>query len=210
MRLDSDSSPNFPILLTVIFVLIVVGGTVDLVLDAPESLLSVHVLFEVTLIVTSLGIVVYLTTGWYRSIRSLATTREALSTRQLERDAWKDQAQKALEGLASAIDRQFDKWQLTPTERETALALLKGTSHKAFAINTGRSVRTVRQHAVSVYRKSGQQGRAELAGFFFEGLVVPGTGRMVRASSPSGEGNCGASRPVSPQSAPGAPRQDSP
>lgn len=187
MAFDDDRSPNFSILLAVIFGLIVVGGTVDLVLDAPKDLFTLHVLFELGLILTSLGAAAYLAFGWYRSTRSLASTRAALSSRQAERDAWRDQAQRALEGLASAIDRQFDLWHLTPTERETALALLKGTSHKAFAIDTGRSVRTVRQHAVSVYRKSGLQGRAELAGFFFEGLVVrepaDPTGRTVRRES---------------------------
>jgi hypothetical protein len=38
---------------------------------------------------------------------------------------------------------------------------------------TGRSERTVRQHAVSVYRKSGLGGRAELAAFFFEDMLLP-------------------------------------
>jgi len=175
MAFDDEASPNFSILLAIIFGLIVVGGTVDLVLDAPKDLFSAHVLFELGLILVSLGAAAYLAFGWYRSTRSLATTRVALSNRQMERDAWREQAQRALEGLGSAIDQQFDKWHLTPTERETALALLKGASHKAFAIDTGRSVRTVRQHAVAVYRKSGLQGRAELAGFFFEDLVLPGT-----------------------------------
>jgi hypothetical protein len=31
----------------------------------------------------------------------------------------------------------------------------------------------VRQHAVSVYRKSGLSGRAELAAFFLEDLLLP-------------------------------------
>jgi hypothetical protein len=33
-----------------------------------------------------------------------------------------------------------------------------------------RSERTVRQHAVAVYRKAGVAGRAELAAFFLSGL----------------------------------------
>lgn len=71
------------------------------------------------------------------------------------------------------MDRQFDSWNLTPTEKETALLLLKGYSHKDAAAHTGRSERTVRQHAVNVYRKSGLSGRAQLAAFFFDGMILP-------------------------------------
>ena len=62
---------------------------------------------------------------------------------------------------------------LTAAEREVALQLLKGQSHKEIAYATGRSERTVRQHAVAVYQKSGLRGRAELAAFFLEDLILP-------------------------------------
>ena len=56
---------------------------------------------------------------------------------------------------------------------KAAVKTVKGKSHKAIAYETGRSERTVRQHAVTVYQKSGLAGRAELAAFFLEGLVLP-------------------------------------
>jgi DNA-binding NarL/FixJ family response regulator len=79
------------------------------------------------------------------------------------------------------VDEQFRDWQLTPAERDVALMLLKGYGHKEVAALTGRSERTVRQHAVAVYQKSGLQGRAELAGFFLEDLVLPGVAGPRRA-----------------------------
>jgi DNA-binding NarL/FixJ family response regulator len=51
--------------------------------------------------------------------------------------------------------------------------LLKGHGHKQAAALTGRSERTVRQHAVSIYHKAGLSGRAELAAFFLEDLLLP-------------------------------------
>jgi DNA-binding NarL/FixJ family response regulator len=74
--------------------------------------------------------------------------------------------------FSHAVDQQLTRWNLTPAEREVALLLLKGYGHKQIAARTGRSERTVRQHAVSVYEKSGLGGRAELAAFFLEGLIV--------------------------------------
>jgi DNA-binding NarL/FixJ family response regulator len=50
---------------------------------------------------------------------------------------------------------------------------LKGFSHKEIGNLTGRSERTVRQHSIAVYRKSGLSGRAELSAFFLEDLLLP-------------------------------------
>ena len=161
-----------PLLLGVLLT-IVVSGTVDLILDAPDSCRSFHVLYELALIVGALAITAVLWVRWARAERSLSTARRALLERQAERDAWRASAEKALVGLAAAIDDQLARWGLTPAEREVALLLLKGKSHKAIAYETGRSERTVRQHAVTVYQKSGLAGRAELAAFFLEDLVLP-------------------------------------
>ena len=90
-----------------------------------------------------------------------------------ERDAWRARAQKILRGLGEEIDEQLGEWGLTPVERETALMLLKGLSHKEIAQLSEKSERTVRQHAIAVYRKSGLGGRAELSAFFLEDLLLP-------------------------------------
>jgi len=100
--------------------------------------------------------------------------RDALQAREGERDAWRSRAEVALRGLGAAIDEQLTQWRLTPAEKETAMLLLKGLSHKEVAAVCGRSERTVRQHAIAVYRKSGLAGRAELSAYFLEDLMLPG------------------------------------
>jgi DNA-binding CsgD family transcriptional regulator len=159
--------------LTLLLLGIVIGGAVDLALDAPEDWTSFHVVYEVILIGGALGLVVWLWRGWWKAEASAGALRQTLAERQAERDAWRARARRALEGLGQAVEEQFEAWRLTPAEREVALLLLKGHGHKQIAAATGRSERTVRQHAVSVYQKSGLQGRAELAAFFLEDLTVP-------------------------------------
>ena len=161
------------LLLGLVLLATVVGGAVDLVLDAPDSLLSAHAVFEMLLIVAAMATFVLLWRGWWRTRRSLAETQQALEGQRAERDAWRASAESALTGFVRAIEAKFDAWQLTPVEREIALLLLKGHSHKQIAFDTGRSERTVRQHAVDVYQKSGLRGRAEFAAFFLEGLALP-------------------------------------
>lgn len=86
---------------------------------------------------------------------------------------WRRETQALLAGLGSAIDRQFQRWGLTPAERDVGLYLLKGLSHKEVADMRQTSERTVRQQAREIYRKSGVGGRAELSAWFLEDLLLP-------------------------------------
>jgi DNA-binding CsgD family transcriptional regulator len=184
-ELDDDEQPSefrgpLPIVLAGFLLMVVVGGIVDLLLDAPDSVWSLHVLFEVGMVVSSLVFAVVLFRGWRRSAAALSRTRLSLeesqrlvAQRQAERDTWRQSAETALAGFSEAINRQFDAWQLTRAERDVALLILKGAGHKQAAAQLERSERTVRQHAVEVYRKAGLQGRAELAAFFLQDLMLP-------------------------------------
>lgn len=178
---DEQAPSRLPLLVIAILALIAVGGTVDLILDKPATFLSLHVLFELSMVLFSLSTIVVLSLQWRRTStelhgarRTLEATQRSLEARQVERDAWRRSAEDALAGLGVAIDRQFAAWGLTPTEGEVALLLLKGYGHKQIAGSTGRSERTVRQHAVAVYQKAGLAGRAELAAFFLHDLMLPG------------------------------------
>jgi DNA-binding CsgD family transcriptional regulator len=169
----TDAGVRFRWVATVLFGAIALGGAVDLALDQPTTLWSFHVLFEVGMLVLSLGAVAFLWLGWQGADRTLEQTRIALEARGAERDGWRARAVKLLRGLGEEIDRQFREWGLTPVERETALLLLKGYGHKEIAALQDKSERTVRQHSVAVYRKSGLSGRAQLSAFFLEDLLLP-------------------------------------
>lgn len=160
-------------MLTLLLGGIAVGGGVDLWMDWPTSPAAFHVGFELTVLALSLGAVVYLWGGWMRTRRSLFRSVEASKRLSEERDDWRLRAEKLLRGLGEEIDAQLRRWNLTPAEREIALFLLKGYGHKEIAALLERSERTVRQHAVAVYRKSNLSGRAELAAFFLEDLMLP-------------------------------------
>lgn len=165
-------------LLVAALVVVVLGGTTDLLLDRPRTWWSLHVAVEVGVVLLSLGFAVVLWRGWWTAARDLrrtqvvlAATTRSLEARQAEQEAWRQRAEAERTGFGGAIDAQFRAWGLTPTEREIAFLLLQGHGHKQIAGRTGRSERTVRQHAVSIYEKSGIGGRAELAAFFLHDLL---------------------------------------
>jgi DNA-binding CsgD family transcriptional regulator len=96
-----------------------------------------------------------------------------LEVARAEGAQWRTDMRELLRGLGDAIDAQFDRWSLTPAEREIALLLLKGLSHKEIAAVRSASERTVRQQAQAIYAKANLSGRAALSAFFLEDLLLP-------------------------------------
>jgi len=173
--------PRMRVLLAAILLVLALGGIVSLTLDRPESWLTLHVAFDVLMDGAALAAVTYVWWGWFRAERETVKLRESLAERRAERDAWRTSAQKTLDGLGEAIDRQFETWGLTPAECEVAFLVLKGYSHKRIARVSGRSEHTVRQHAGAAYQKAGLHSRAELAAFFLEDLMLPVRGDLQPA-----------------------------
>lgn len=160
-------------ILVAVLALTIIGGGIDLAFDAPSSWLSTHVFYEVSLIFAASFASIWLWRGWWASQHRLVVAQRAMMEQAAERDAWRKSAEGLFASFGKAIDDRLAQWGLTSVEREVALHLLKGKSHKQIAYATGRSERTVRQHAVAVYQKSGLRGRAELAAFFLEAIPDP-------------------------------------
>lgn len=71
------------------------------------------------------------------------------------------------------VQKQFDVWDLTDSEQEIVISLLKGLSFREVASLRSTREKTVRQQATGIYRKAGLSGRHELAAWFFEDLLDP-------------------------------------
>lgn len=168
-----------------IFLLIAVFMGVDVATDVHAGASVEHLAAEVGVMVLALGglaMMWRLLTSARRQARDLQV---ALDGTRADLVRWRSEAQDLLRGLGVAIDGQFDRWGLSPAEREVGILLLKGLSLKEVAETRRTSERTVRQQALAIYRKAGLAGRAELAAFFLEDLLLPRE-RPVAASSPRG------------------------
>lgn len=158
-----------------ILVLVTVAGliAIDLVADRDTGVSPAHLLMEGAALVLSLGAAALLAVRYRSLLRERQELRGQLRASRQDAERWRTEARDLLGGLGSAIDRQFERWELTPAEREVAMLLLKGLALREVAAMRGVSERTVRQQAHSVYRKAGLEGRADLAAFFLEGLWLP-------------------------------------
>jgi DNA-binding CsgD family transcriptional regulator len=156
-----------------VFALIALLMAADLTIDYRRGVPLLPQTFELLIFVSALGGIAL---HWWQmsaARRHSARLDRELAETRAEARRWSLDAQDILQGLGAAIDRQFDKWGLTPAEREVALLQLKGLRHKTIAELRKTSERTVRQQALAVYRKSGLNGRTDLAAFFLEDLLLP-------------------------------------
>jgi DNA-binding CsgD family transcriptional regulator len=123
-------------------------------------------------VLTSVGVVLLFQAAQRQRDDHVKIIRD-LELARAQGQRWRSEARTYLNGLGEAIEVQFTRWNLTEAEREVALLLLKGLSHKEVATVRGVSERTVREQARSIYSKAGLTGRAALSAFFLEDLLAP-------------------------------------
>lgn len=107
-----------------------------------------------------------------------------LEIARIEGRGWREKVQKNLNGIQVEMDRQFTDWGMTAAERDVAMLILKGLSHKEIAALRGTSEGTVRQQAQSIYFKSDLPGKTAFSAYFLEDLFTPPIVDAALAPSP--------------------------
>lgn len=168
---------RFRLLLLTAFVFIGVLAAIDIVADIQEDTEQIHIIIEgfvfIIAILSALAISLRLFKEAKKSRRLVEEMSLELQKNREETKEWKNETQALLQGLGISINKQFERWELTPSEKEIGLFLLKGLSHKEVAYIRGVTEATARQQARSIYKKTGLSGRHDLAAFFLEELALP-------------------------------------
>lgn len=180
---DGGSPSRLFVNLAILFGLAAALASTDLLTDSSDGMSLLHVLTEGT-IVAACGAGAWLALQRVRDLarrerdaRDLAALLDRdLARSQAEAERWRTETKDLRAGLCVAIDRQLERWQLSPAETQIALLLLKGLSHKEIAAARSVGEATVRQQSRAIYQKASVVGRHELAAFFLEGLLAPTNG----------------------------------
>jgi len=156
----------------VILGLVVALNLADVLYDYREGAAAAHLISEGLLTLLSFSLIGGL---------GLSVWRQSRDNRRLKRELAESAAraaaqppaemQAARHHLAVMTEKQFEAWELTQTEKEVAMLLLKGLSFKEIASVRDTLEKTVRQQASSIYRKSGLSGRHEFAAWFIEDFL---------------------------------------
>ncbi len=161
-----------------LLMIITIMTSLDLIADYREGTDAWHLLLEALLVLVSMGAIGFLVRAYWQRLKELelvkqqlSQTHESLSKSRELLDESREQLRVAGQEYQSVIQKQFDTWQLTPSEKEVAALLLKGLSFEEMATVRNTKEKTVRQQATSIYRKANVTGRHEFAAWFFEDFL---------------------------------------
>ena len=164
---------------TILLLVITLLNIYDFYNDYQESdHSSLHLWVEALIIVSSLaGISFLIHESRQRRYEAenlrqqLSNTRTDLSNTRKNLSELNDKLSQASQQYSEVIQEQMSAWDFTPSEKAVALLLLKGLSFDEVAAVRETKEKTVRQQASTIYRKSGLNGRHELAAWFFEDFL---------------------------------------
>ena len=156
-------------LLILFFTIIILASGLDLSADLAHGADTGHVLKESLLVVLSFIAIV-----WLIYEKNIQAKQIKHLIRELEQTNENKADEYIVEGrrqLAKIIHQQFEQWQLTQSETEVGLLLIKGLSLKEIAALRNTAEKTVRQQASAIYKKSDISGRHAFAAWFIEDIL---------------------------------------
>lgn len=155
----------------VLLIIITLLTTSDLISDYLEGTEAWHLAIEALVVLMSVGGIAYLLQAFMKRQRELDAVKVQLAETKDDLSEARQQISAAGQEYIQVIRKQFETWQLTPSEKEVASLLLKGLSFDEIANVRNTKEKTVRQQATSIYRKSGLGSRHEFAAWFFEDFL---------------------------------------
>ncbi len=157
--------------IAVLLVLIILFKLADLYVDFANHVSDHHIIQEIILILLSAGIFVFLTRDIAKRSKQAQVLDQQLKISKAQSETLSKKVIETKAQFFSAIEEQFTQWELTTTEKEVAILLVKGLSNFEIAEVRGKSEKTISHQASSVYKKASVTGRHELAALFFEELI---------------------------------------
>lgn len=152
-----------------LFILLISG--LDLFSDLNHGVSGSHLIQEASLFVFAAIALAWLINDYLNKVGDLADLKKELKEAQAFSKAESAEVAAAKQTLSNAINEQFEKWQLTDSEKEIGQFILKGLSLKEVSAIRCTSERTIRQQASSIYKKSGVSGRHAFSAWFLEDLL---------------------------------------
>ena len=155
----------------VLLALVIAGNVTDIMYDYREGASLAHLFVELALVLVSFVLILILSIDVWRQSRSNRQLKAELAAIESQPPARSPALEAARHGLAKVLQSQFEEWNLTQTEKEVALLLLKGLSFKEIAAVRDTLEKTVRQQASAIYRKAGVTGRHAFSAWFIEDFL---------------------------------------
>jgi DNA-binding NarL/FixJ family response regulator len=144
----------------------------DVVTDVSLGVPRWHILEEIIIVLAAAFGMLYLILEMRRRTKQLDQLKLTLSDSDQQLAHITNEMRSARHKYSEVIHQQFDQWQLTVSEQQVAMLLLKGLSFKEISAVRNTKEKTVRQQASAIYAKSGVDGRHAFSAWFLEDFMV--------------------------------------
>jgi DNA-binding CsgD family transcriptional regulator len=154
-----------------ILLLVIASNILDLAIDFANDASLWHLIQEVIVISLAIGLIIFLTLELKQKKRHLQDLVKELKTTEHSLTKSTAVIQNARKEYSEIIHQQFDDWQLSQSQQQIALLLLKGLSFNEIAAIRDTKEKTVRQQASEIYKKADVVGRHAFSAWFFEDFL---------------------------------------
>tara|TARA_R110002110_G_scaffold66978_1_gene182983 strand:- start:70949 stop:71464 length:516 start_codon:yes stop_codon:yes gene_type:complete len=159
------------IVIALTFGVIMLLNMADVLTDISLGVPTWHIVGESLVVLAAASAMLYLIFDMRQRTRRLEQLSQTLSDSDRQLANITQEMSNARHSYSETIQRQFTDWQLTDSEQQVALLLLKGLSFREIAAVRSTKEKTVRQQASTIYAKSGVDGRHAFAAWFLEDFL---------------------------------------
>ncbi len=159
------------IAIILILLIVIVSNAFDLINDFTTEETAWHIIEESIVITLALTLITYLIINLKRHAVNLQQLRQELESTEYSLEQSNTLIHNARKEYSNVIHQQFDDWQLSQSQQQIALLLLKGLSFNEIAAIRETKEKTVRQQASEIYKKAGVAGRHAFSAWFFEDFL---------------------------------------
>jgi len=159
-------------IIALVLLLIMLFNSFDVITDISLGVPTWHIVEEsIIVLLSGIGAVLLLNDIHARTAH-IARLKDKLSQSDIELKNISDEMRLARANYSEVIHDQFKLWQLTKSEQQVAMLLLKGLSFKEISAVRDTKEKTVRQQASTIYAKANLEGRHEFAAWFLEDFIA--------------------------------------
>lgn len=159
-------------IIALVLLIIMVLNFFDVLTDISLGVPQWHIIEESFIVLMSGVAAMFLIFDIRKRTKNTLLLKNQLSLSAYELENITEEMSLARKQYSQVIHDQFELWQLTKSEQEVAMLLLKGLSFKEISAVRETKEKTVRQQASTIYSKSAVEGRHEFSAWFLEDFIA--------------------------------------
>ncbi|MFT6506375.1 helix-turn-helix transcriptional regulator [Colwellia polaris] len=159
-------------IIALVLLIIMVLNFFDVLTDISLGVPQWHIIEESLIVLMSGVAAIFLIFDIRKRTKNALLLKNQLSLSAYELKNITEEMSLARKQYSQVIHDQFELWQLTKSEQEVAMLLLKGLSFKEICAVRETKEKTARQQASTIYSKSAVEGRHDFAAWFLEDFIA--------------------------------------